>query len=112
MSKFRKLSVSSFKGDNGWKLRDTYNDLIKDIERYSRFFCIMYDFSTRSFFHITTERTLFNITLMQDRITNSIGVAKFHSRRFKNQVERTFTGTFSVYHEIVVHNYLEMRKDV
>ena len=34
MSKFRKLSISSFKGDKGWKLRDTYSDLVKDIERY------------------------------------------------------------------------------
>ena len=37
MSKFRKLSVSSFKGDKGWKLRETYNDLVKDIEKYVYF---------------------------------------------------------------------------
>ena len=41
MSKFRKLSISSFKGDKGWKLRDTYSDLVKDIERYCfpKIFC-------------------------------------------------------------------------
>ena len=40
MSKFRKLSVSSFKGDKGWKLRETYNDLVKDIEKYVHFFVL------------------------------------------------------------------------
>ena len=35
MSKFRQLSISSFKGDKGWKMRDVYTDLLKAIERCS-----------------------------------------------------------------------------
>ncbi|XP_066025345.1 uncharacterized protein [Pocillopora verrucosa] len=33
MSRLHRVSPASLKGDDGWRLRDTYSDLIKDIER-------------------------------------------------------------------------------
>jgi len=34
MSRLHRVSPASLKGDDGWRLRDTYSDLIKDIERF------------------------------------------------------------------------------
>ena len=36
MSRLHRVSPASLKGDDGWRLRDTYSDLIKDIERYGQ----------------------------------------------------------------------------
>ena len=53
MSKLRKLSVASFKGDKGWKVRDTYTDLVKEIERYI--------FSVRSLILQCVSSSIFDI---------------------------------------------------
>ena len=33
MTRLHRVSPASLKGDEGWRLRDTYADLIKDIEK-------------------------------------------------------------------------------
>ena len=40
MSRLHRVSPASLKGDDGWRLRDTYSDLIKDIERFESVFFI------------------------------------------------------------------------
>ena len=38
MSRLNRVSPASLKGDDGWRLRDAYSDLIKDIEKYLYYF--------------------------------------------------------------------------